>query len=141
LRRDAQDVAEQRRVEIASEAPVAADQRHAKREASRRDDPDGGVGANLLAPRKAVDHQGSSEAPEASPGVEVDAQHVAGNRPAEHGMREPMPDVAHPPQHDVHADQPAQPAHQRRREQAPREEVVAERLQQDHAPASSASPR
>ena len=45
----AEDVPEQRRVEVAGEATILADQRDAEREAGGGDDSDGGISTNLVA--------------------------------------------------------------------------------------------
>ena len=59
------------------------------------------------------------EPPEPGPQVEVDRRDVGDDGPAEHRVRQAMADVAHVPQHDVDADQPAQRAHQHRDQRGP----------------------
>ena len=131
---DAEDAAEQRRVEAAAAPAEDGEQREPERERGGRDHADRGVGADHSPARDAVDHQCRRDTPHAGTEHEVDAEQRARREAAEDRVRQAVTDVAHALQHDVHADQPAQRAGDGRDDQAVAEELELERAQQsiDH---------
>ena len=124
LRRHPEDVAEQRRFEIPAERSRFGDQRHTQRKRRRGDDPDRRIRPDPALSRRAIDQQRREESPHPCADEEVDPNQVTHHRPAEYGVRQPVPDVAHLPQHDVDAHQAAQRTDDQRRDQAVAEEFV-----------------
>ena len=62
-RRDAQQVAEERGLEVQGEFPVGGDHGHAQGEARRRHHPDGGIGAHQPAVADEVDQHRAHQRP------------------------------------------------------------------------------
>ena len=138
-RRDAQDVAEQRGVEVAREAVTAADDGDAECEGSGSDDPDGRVMTDLLRTRTALMSSAESRAPEAAEHVQARTQRVADHCAAEDRVGEAVPYVTHLAQDHVHTNEPAQRAGEHRGDHAVAEERVVPRVGQPvHQPASRA---
>ena len=60
--------------------------------------------------RDTTDEQRRGDTPHPGTEHEVDAQQSAGGEPSEDGVGQAVADVAHPLEHDEHADEPAQAA-------------------------------
>src|SRR5262249_54958300 len=78
--------------------------------------------------RQAVDEHRSAKAPEPSADVDVEAEQVADDRAAKHGVRQTVANIAHLAQHDVDSDQATQTPDQECRYQTAHEKAILQRL-------------
>ena len=125
LRRDAQDVAEERASKLRVNERVLLIRATPRANEAVVMIPIAASRADVAPPRGRLDQERREEPPGPGAEVEVPAHQGADDRAAEDGVRQPVPDVAHPPQHDVDAHQPAERADQRGGDQAVAEELVA----------------
>ncbi len=125
--RDAEDIAEERSFDIAREAAVRGNDRHAEGKARSRNDADGGVGADPAAVADAVNQDSGEERPQTTTEKKIDVPNIAEHRAAEDGMGQAVADVAHAAQDDVDADEAAERADDHRGDKAVTEKLVFKR--------------
>jgi hypothetical protein len=110
---------------------VEAQERDSEREAGGGDDPDRGVGSDDAATADAADGETGCETPESGAHEVVETNSGAHGGAAEDGVAEPVADVAHPAEGDVHAEQAAEAAGDGAHDERVAEEVVLEWFEQD----------
>ena len=132
---DSEHAAEQRGFETLVRLAIHGEQHESDRERCGGDHTDGRVRTDDAATGNASDEQTRGNAPQAGTEEVIDAHDRGGCCATEHGVRESVPDVAHAPEHHVHADQATHGASENRNDDGVAEElelIGLEDVEPDH---------